>query len=219
MHNNIEKQKPLYSTVMKKINALILYPSAFKSYSKFERKVGNKLKNMKNVSLFHMNDYNSFIGDACAEKGWRNCAINSIEDIKFHKITHAIVFSDGEEFLDEITKIGSLGCIVSIQRIKITRVVNIRKDAKYNGSNSTNDYEYIGRRSKWGNPHAIGDNGINKSEVLAKYLYDFENDLFINVRKSDFLRLAGKRLGCFCHPHDCHGHIIANYLNSLDDGL
>ncbi|MCG6418638.1 DUF4326 domain-containing protein [Vibrio fluvialis] len=28
----------------------------------------------------------------------------------------------------------------------------------------------------------------------------------------------GKRLGCFCKPDDCHGDIIAEFLNSYDDG-
>lgn len=204
---------------MKRINVLILYPKEFNSYSKFERKVYNKLKNQQNANCYFVEDHSLFVNNLCSEKEWLCSPISKIDDIKDLGISHVIVFSDGEEFQNEIAQLRKLGCAISIQKIKITRVVNIRKDEKYNGSGSTDDYEYIGRGSKWGNPHAIGDGGKNKAEVLEKYLYDFERDLFINVRKADFLMLAGKRLGCFCHPHDCHGHIIANYLNSLDDGL
>ena len=29
--------------------------------------------------------------------------------------------------------------------------------------------------------------------------------------------LKGKRLGCFCKPYPCHGDIIKEYLDTLDD--
>lgn len=40
----------------------------------------------------------------------------------------------------------------------------------------------------------------------------------MKAKKSDAQQLIGKRLGCFCKPHACHGDIIANYLNKFDDG-
>jgi hypothetical protein len=29
--------------------------------------------------------------------------------------------------------------------------------------------------------------------------------------------LKGKTLGCFCKPEACHGDVIAEYLNNLQD--
>ena len=57
-----------------------------------------------------------------------------------------------------------------------------------------------------------------QKEVIRKYKYDFDNDKFPNKSKSEVTKLAGKRLGCFCKPAACHGDILADYLNSLDDG-
>ena len=62
------------------------------------------------------------------------------------------------------------------------------------------------------------EDGSDREEVIRKYRYDFENDLFPKKSKSEVIRLAGKRLGCFCKPKACHGDILADYLNSLDDG-
>ena len=36
--------------------------------------------------------------------------------------------------------------------------------------------------------------------------------------KSEVYKLSGKRLGCFCKPMECHGDVLADYLNSWDDG-
>ncbi|WP_123009399.1 DUF4326 domain-containing protein, partial [Escherichia coli] len=30
--------------------------------------------------------------------------------------------------------------------------------------------------------------------------------------------LKGKVIACHCKPYACHGDIIADYINSLDDG-
>jgi len=62
------------------------------------------------------------------------------------------------------------------------------------------------------------DEGESREEVIRKYEYDFQYDKFPNKKKSDVLKLAGKRLGCFCKPQACHGDVLADYLNSWDDG-
>ena len=76
---------------------------------------------------------------------------------------------------------------------------------------------YIGRqcayfdRSKWANPFHIGRDGTRK-EVIAKY----ENWLITN---RDLLvclhELKDKRLGCWCHPKECHGDILAAMVDML----
>ncbi len=47
--------------------------------------------------------------------------------------------------------------------------------------------------------------------------YDFERG-FLKFSKEDVLALKGKTLGCHCKPAACHGDVIAEYLNVLDDG-
>ena len=41
---------------------------------------------------------------------------------------------------------------------------------------------------------------------------------FPKKNKKEAYKLAGKRLGCFCKPQSCHGDVLADFLNSLDDG-
>lgn len=68
------------------------------------------------------------------------------------------------------------------------------------------DYdEYIGRPTLWGNPFEIGKDGTRK-EVIAKYRAYILSNPFLLARLH---RLKGKRLGCWCSPKICHGHVIA----------
>ena len=92
----------------------------------------------------------------------------------------------------------------------ITRVVNI-KNEKYD--------VYIGRAGRgqdgyFGNPFTITA-GQSRGSSLDKYRgYFFDrvkNDIEFRKRIN---ALKGKTLGCFCKPYDCHGDIIAEYLNS-----
>lgn len=74
---------------------------------------------------------------------------------------------------------------------------------------------YIGRGSIFGNPYVIGRDGT-REQVIARYEEWFK---FL-IRDSKFVAelksLKGKKLGCFCSPLLCHGHIIADYVNSLE---
>jgi hypothetical protein len=89
-----------------------------------------------------------------------------------------------------------------------TRVVNIKD--RYD--------VYIGRPGKgepgpFGNPFRIGPDG-NRDQVLAKYrewfLKKVEND---KAFRDKVFGLRGKVLGCFCKPQDCHGDIIAEWID------
>lgn len=196
----------------------VLYPTAFNCSSKFNRKLNNILKNLDSPRLFIFNDVNN-LGEQYAKSNgidYQLCFGHlNLNDASF---THAIIFSDGEEFIAEVSAVRSSSIKVSVQRISITKVVNIKRDPIYNGKINTDKYEYIGRGSLWGNPYAIGENGDDREEVLRKYKYDFDYDKFLNINKNDMIKLSGKRLGCFCKPDDCHGDIIADFLNSYDDG-
>lgn len=195
-------------------NILILYPKEFNSQSKFDRKVSNIVKNLDEYSIYYVKDFNSFIENYANDT---QASINHIDSIDYSKITHAIVFDDGEEFLKELELINNHQIPKRVIKIKITRVINIKDDKSY--SDDSNKYEYIGRGSYWGNPYSMFDSeNDDREDVLRKFEYDFSQDLFLNKKKDEVYKLAGKRLGCFCKPKACHGDILANFLNSYDDG-
>jgi hypothetical protein len=81
---------------------------------------------------------------------------------------------------------------------------------------------YIGRAnrryglptSKWANPFRIGPDGT-REEVLCKYrhwLFDQPGLM------ADLNELRGKRLGCWCAPKPCHGHVLIQ-LMLLDETI
>ncbi len=206
-------------------NIIVFYPKEFKSYSKFKRKLSLLTQNMDRFYLSYPSeggDPNQFCQQVCQELA----ACHTCDSIQFQDeaITHAIFFDDGEDFNVEKSFFDATNKPKRVIRINITRVVNITKDKQYQGIKSTSDFEYIGRGSYWGNPHSMYDNNADDSrddreEVIRKYKYDFDYDKFPNKKgyKEKTHELAGKRLGCFCKPYACHGDVIANYLNSLDD--
>lgn len=70
---------------------------------------------------------------------------------------------------------------------------------------------YIGRPSKWGNPFSHLPNSIAKYrtdtreaaiEYYEKWLRERTELLF------DLHEVAGKVLGCWCHPQSCHGEVL-----------
>ena len=104
-------------------NILILYPIEFKSLSKFERKINHILSKIKNFKTFSINDYNGFITNyfGAYEK-------IDIKEIASCNITHAIIFSDGEIFLEEISWFKEKNIPLRVVHIDITRVINIDRD-------------------------------------------------------------------------------------------
>ena len=81
-----------------------------------------------------------------------------------------------------------------------TKVVNLRH-AHYD--------IYIGRPSKWGNPFVIGVHGT-REQVIEKYqAWLLQQPELL----SQLEELRGKRLGCFCKPHDCHGDVLVSLLD------
>lgn len=94
--------------------------------------------------------------------------------------------------------------------VEETTVVNIHHRLPYD--------VYIGRGSKWGNPftHLEGTTakykvGTREEAVEAYWDYLFSRPDLINALHE----LKGKSLGCYCHPHACHGHILAMLANLL----
>ncbi len=90
-----------------------------------------------------------------------------------------------------------------------TTVVNIRAE-EYN--------VYIGRKGKgedgyFGNQFDMRNFSRKKClELYAENFYQrIKND---SIFREKILALRGKVLGCFCKPQDCHGDIIAEYVNA-----
>lgn len=195
---------------------LIAYPPAFSCYGKFERKLTTILANFNQFYIAYMADDNNFINKhLSSDQRVSDSITSSIDEEHLNKISHAIIFNDGETFNHLIDNAKIQGIKSRIIDAGITKVANKDKGDKYD--------IYIGRGSDWGNPYAVGfgaspgEEQNDRDEAIRKYKYDFERN-FLQKSKEDALKLKGKILGCHCKPLACHGDILAEYLNSLDDG-
>lgn len=77
---------------------------------------------------------------------------------------------------------------------------------------------YIGRPGPWGNPFTIV--GAAQTEnPRAHVIKQFENWMRTSTdEQARWIRahiheLAGKRLGCYCHPQSCHGDVLARWAD------
>jgi hypothetical protein len=188
----------------------IAYPHDFLCYDKFERKITKILSNIQEFSLTYIDDYHGFINKKLGSDNRVHDVIAISSDTKkLENINYAIIFNDNESFKSIIPIIQSKNIPTRLIETQITKVINVDKKESYD--------IYIGRGSNWGNPYAIGFDGNDRDEVIRKYKYDFDRD-FLRGSKDQLLSLKGKILGCHCKPFSCHGDVLANYLNSLDDG-
>jgi hypothetical protein len=188
---------------------LIAYPKDFICYPKFERKINKIFSSLSHFSLAMINDYNGFIAKKMEHEMRLHDAITTSED-HLEKITHAVIFNDGKSFNHIIDELKHKNILARVINTTITKVVNIDKNEKYD--------IYIGRGSAWGNPYAIGFDGDDREEVIRKYKYDFDKG-YLKSSKQNLLKLKGKILGCHCKPAACHGDVLVEYLNSLDDEI
>ncbi|MFJ4545828.1 DUF4326 domain-containing protein [Pseudomonas sp. NPDC088885] len=191
---------------------LIAYPVDFLSYSKFERKVDKIISSLKKVELIFVSDENSFIEKYSQSKGLPAVPFSSDKEA-LKEVTHAILFQDEERncffILDSELR----------EKEIPTRIINLKITKVSNKDNGDSYDVYIGRGTLWGNPYQMGKEGT-RDEVIAKFAYDFEKRFLKLPEKFDenIEKLRGKTLGCHCKPAACHGDVIANYLNSQDDG-
>lgn len=91
----------------------------------------------------------------------------------------------------------------------MTTVINIKNTKKYD--------VYIGRGSIWGNPFDYRKLGITREECVERYKEYFYKKLENQIFRDKTHKLKNKTLGCFCVPLKCHGQVIADYLNSLQN--
>jgi hypothetical protein len=73
----------------------------------------------------------------------------------------------------------------------------------------------IDRKTEWGNPFEMPGDG-DRAEVCGKFqrFYFPQKDSLLTKTEG----LSGKVLGCWCHPEQCHGHIIAAAVNREAQG-
>jgi hypothetical protein len=85
-----------------------------------------------------------------------------------------------------------------------TKVVNIRHEK---------GDVYIGRSGPFGNPYVLGQDG-DRAEVIRLFRAYFYARLGLDPEwKAKVDSLKGKSLICHCVPLDCHGAVIAEYLD------
>lgn len=85
------------------------------------------------------------------------------------------------------------------------QIINIRYENPFEYDN----YVYIGRPSKWGNPFEIGKDG-NRKQVIEKYEQYLKNNKYL---MSCLDELKGATLGCWCFPLPCHGDILKKLVD------
>lgn len=80
---------------------------------------------------------------------------------------------------------------------------------------------YIGRAGRGqdgylGNPFHIGQ-GTSRQDAVQRFQKYFAERIEKDSEfKRRILALKGKRLGCFCKPKACHGDVIADWLNKME---
>ncbi|MDP5130151.1 MAG: DUF4326 domain-containing protein [Paraglaciecola sp.] len=200
------------------MNLFIFYPKLFNVPSKFKRKLDRIISEKTPESVVFLHDQNALIKSYFGNINSKVCMqeIDKIDD--FPDITHAIIFDDGEEFADELQQLSAKNIPFRLVNIKLTRVINITRETEFKGQQDNEKYEYIGRGSYWGNPYSMFEDGDDRDEVIRKFRYDFDYEKFPHIDKQEVFKLSGKRLGCFCKPASCHGDVLADFLNSWDDG-
>lgn len=76
---------------------------------------------------------------------------------------------------------------------------------------------YIGRAGRgmdgyFGNPFGVRTHGASAMPKFIEYFHKrIESDPEFKRR---VIALVDKRLGCFCKPRDCHGDVIAAWVNA-----
>lgn len=191
----------------------IAYPVNFKNARIFSEKTEKILSRIENFKIITTTDHNNFLKNKfpttdITELGFskKNSEIKRI----LSKADHFIAFWDGTELDQYIYNAQLLDVSSRIITIETTKVSNRDKG---------DDYDvYIGRGTPWGNPFAIGHDGMSRDDVIEKYREFFNVNIANSPEKIKELKgLKNKTLGCHCKPAACHGDIIADFLNALDE--
>jgi Domain of unknown function (DUF4326) len=81
---------------------------------------------------------------------------------------------------------------------------------------------YIGRAGRgedgyFGHPFRMGT-GISREDAVQRFQKYFTERIQKDAEfNRQVLALKSKRLGCFCKPKACHGDVIADWLNKMEE--
>ena len=92
-------------------------------------------------------------------------------------------------------------------------IVNLRNEPRlreeFEYAQVVNSTVLIDRRTKWGNPYKLGDDG-DREQVIARYREDLWCRLQAGeVSLEELADLDGCWLACWCEPLPCHGDVLA----------
>lgn len=98
----------------------------------------------------------------------------------------------------------------------MTRVINIRRNEHGLDLGQLPDgYVNIMRPTLFGNPFNLKrDFDGDRERCLKSYAIYFKRMIRKKWFRENIMKLKDKTLVCCCDPLPCHGHVIAEYLNS-----
>jgi hypothetical protein len=191
---------------------LIGYSRYFGNERHFKEELDNLVLRPDAIEVVSVSDIRGFIreyfGDSVVQAIDKTPSRQKIKQL-LSDVSHVIIFWDGTELTDYVYLSSLLKLTHRIIAVETTRPVNIDKD---------DDFDiYIGRRTPWGNPFAIGHDNMSRDDVIREYRKYFQKEFVNNPEKRKLIEsLRGKRLGCHCKPLACHGDIIAEFLNTTE---
>lgn len=192
---------------------LVGMSSAFADAALLSNKLSVYLRNLGDVDIIALNDAKGIVAHAA-----RKPLIDSLSPEmplreKRQLVQSAgwvIMFWDGSDLSDFLHLSLLYKKPLKIVTVTTTRVVNKDRGDAFD--------IYIGRGTPWGNPFAIGEDGMDRAAVIAAYREYFKKKFIDDEQgRRSIMSLRGKVLGCHCKPSQCHGDVISEYLNSLSD--
>lgn len=192
---------------------LIACSRQFRNRTLFTEKITKILSAVEQYEVVAVENGNGLIGEFFGKRIVKSLPYNSQTFAVSKAVLESdfvILFWDGADITEFVYRSFLHKKNLRLITVETTKVVNKDKGEPYD--------LYIGRGTPWGNPFAIGDDGMNREEVIAKFEQYF-NETFLRdeQKRKDLLTLKGKTLACHCKPFNCHGDVIAQYLNSLED--
>jgi hypothetical protein len=187
--------------------------SAFADERTLREKLGNYLASIENYRVLALNDsrgiVRSYFGGTLFDSLMPSMSLAEKRKL-VRSAKWAVYFWDGTGISDFVYLSSLYGLRTKVIPVPTTRVVNKDRGDEFD--------VYIGRGTPWGNPFSIGDRGADRAAVIDMYREYFQKRFVEDpAGRKDIQSLRGKVLGCHCKPSACHGDVIVEYLNSLDD--
>jgi hypothetical protein len=180
-----------------------------------ESKVKKILSHLDDYEVIVIGEDNNFLRRIFSEKIINTIPLSCKSRViqkTLDEASHIILFWDGADISEFVYR--------ALLSKKKTRIIPVETTKVVNKDRGEAFDVYIGRGTPWGNPYAIGADGMDRDEVIEKYKKYFKDVILTDEnKKRDILTLRGKTLGCHCKPQACHGDIIAEYLNSGEVNL